>query len=128
MRYFLSALALLATTQMASADQFIATFLNPNHPNALNIEITQFDAGGATLDTDQRRLARVGAGQSTWAVLLETTAARVCVTLRGNERITGGQAMLRAGGQAALQVTSGGRTACTPGNPFNLELVIVNFE
>jgi len=128
MRYFISALVLLATTQMASADQFIATFLNPNHPRALNIEIIQYDADGATLDTDRRRLARVGAGQSTWAVILETDAARVCVTLRGSERITGGQALLKAGGQEALQITSGGRTTCAPGSPFDLDLIIVNFE
>ena len=128
MRLFFSAFLLLATVQTASADQFIATFMNPNHPRSLNIEITQFDAGGATLDTDRRRLARVGPGQSTWAVILESNAARVCVTLRGSERITGGQALFENGGQQELQVASGGRTTCAPGSPFDLDLIIVNFQ
>jgi len=128
MRLLLSAFLLMAMAQTASADQFIATFLNPGHPRTLNIEITQFSASGATLDADRRRLARVGAGQSTWAVILETNAARVCVTLRGSERITGGQALLKNGGQQALQVTSDGRTTCAPGNPFDLDLIIVNFQ
>jgi hypothetical protein len=128
MRLVISALLLLATAQTASADQFIATFMNPNHPRNLRIEITQFDANGATLDTDRRRLARVGPTQSTWAVILESTAARVCVTLRGSERITGGQALLENGGQQPLQVSSGGRTTCAPGSPFDLDLIIVNFE
>ncbi len=128
MRLFLSALLLFATVQTASADQFIATFLNPNHPRSLSIEITQFNAGGTTLDTDRRRLARVGAGQSTWAVILESDTARVCVTLRGSERITGGQALMKDGSQQDLQVTSGGRTTCAPGSPFDLDLIIVNFQ
>lgn len=128
MRIFISALLFFATVQTANADQFIATFLNPNHPRSLNIEITQFSAGGATLDTDRRRLARVGAGQSTWAVILDSNAARVCVTLRGSERITGGQALMENGSQQALQVTSNGRTTCAPGSPFDLDLIIVNFQ
>ena len=128
MRLFISALLLFATVQTASADQFIATFLNPNHPRSLSIEIAQFSASGATLDTDRRRLARVGAGQSTWAVILESDTARVCVTLRGSERITGGQALMKDGSQQDLQVTSGGRTTCAPGSPFDLDLIIVNFQ
>ena len=128
MRLFIATLLLLATAETAIADQFIATFLNPDHPRTLNIEITQYDAGGATLDADRRRLARVGAGQSTWAVILETNTARVCVTLRGSERITGGQALMKNGSQQELQVSSGGRTTCAPGSPFDLDLIIVNFQ
>ncbi len=128
MRLLISAALLLASAHMATADQFIATFTNPSHPRTLNITMTQFGSGGQTLDTDRRRLARVGPTRSTWAVILNSNTTRVCVSLRGSERVSGGTAMLANGRQQALQVTSDGRTACPTGNPFDLDLIIVEFQ
>lgn len=128
MRLLFSAFLVLLSVQTASADQFIATFMNPSHPRNLNITITQLGANGATLDIDRRRLARVGPTQSTWAVILDSNTASICVSLRGNQRITGGSALLANGGSQALQVSSDGRTVCPAGNPVDLDLVIINFQ
>ncbi len=128
MRIGIAALLLLLSAQTALADQFIATFMNPNHPRNLNITITQLDSGGNTLDTDRRRLARVGPTQSTWAVIVERNAHRVCVTLRGSERATDATVMLSGGRQAQAQITDSGRQICPNADPADIEIVIINFQ
>ena len=128
MRLALSALLLLGSAHIASAEQFIATFLSPSHPNTLNIQITQFDASGGTIDTERQRIARIGAGQSTWAVNMLPSAARVCVSLRGSQRITSARALMENGSEQALAATSDGRTTCTPGSLSNLDMIVVNFD
>ena len=128
MRIFITAAALLLSGQAALADQFIATFMNPQHPRNLSISISQLDAGGSTINTDNRRLARVGPTQSTWAVIVERNAARVCVSMRGNERITDATAMLAGGGSESVRVTGSGQQICPAADPEDIEIVIINFE
>ncbi len=132
MRKYLTIMAFLASAGAASADQFIATFLNPNHPRNLNITITQMDASGGVLDTDRRRLARVGANQSTWAVILERNAARVCVTLRGGAQATGGTVSLNNGRSQPLRVgqeiTSNGQQICPAADPGDIGIAIINWQ
>lgn len=128
MRLYLAALALALSAQGALADQFIATFMNPNHPAALPISITQLNASGGAISTDNRRLARVGPTQSTWAVILDTAAARVCVTLSGSERATDATAMLSGGRSESVQISDGGRQICPAADPADIEIMIVNFR
>jgi len=128
MRITLAALALMLSAPAALADQFIATFSNPNHPRALNIAITQLNSSGGTISTDNRRLARVGTDRSTWAVILDNSAARVCVTLRGNETATSATAMLSGGQTENVQITSNGRQMCPAADPGNIEILLVSFQ
>jgi len=127
MRFPLSALALVFSAQAALADQFIATFMSPDHPRNLRIGITQLNSSGSTIDQVNERIARVGPTQSTWAVLLEPGAARVCVTMRGNERATSATAMLSGGRQETVQIANGGQQICPAANPADIEIVIINF-
>jgi hypothetical protein len=128
MRFTIAAAMLFLSAQTALADQFIATFMNPSHPRNLNIGITQLNGSGGTISTDNRRLARVGPTQSTWAVILDRNVARVCVTLRGNERATDATAMLSGGRQEAVQITNNGRQICPAADPGDIEIVIINFQ
>ena len=84
MRAILFVLSLFAMAQSAAADQFIATFMNPNHPRNLNITITQMDAGGGT--TTRRRCGG-------------TAACHGCAAVRRN-----GGAPARRGGEAVVAV------------------------
>ncbi len=132
MRLTLAALALMATTGTAVADQFIATFFNANHPRNLRITMTQFDAAGQQIDSERRRLARVGPTQSTWAVILQSNVARACVSLTGNERATGGTVSLNNGQSQTLRVgheiTQNGQQICPSADPNDIGIVIINFE
>lgn len=128
MRIKLAALALMLSAPAAFADQFIATFSNPNHPRSLQIAITQLNASGGTISTDNRRLARVGADRSTWAVILDGNAARVCVTLRGNETATEATAMLSGGRSETVAITSNGRQMCPAADPADIDIMLVSFE
>lgn len=128
MRIKLAALALILSAPAAMADQFIATFSNPNHPRNLRIAITQLDANGGTISTDNRRLARVGADRSTWAVILDNNTARVCVTLRGNETATDATAMLSGGRSETVAITSNGHQMCPAADPGDIEILLVNFR
>ena len=128
MRIRLAALALLLSAPAALADQFIATFSNPSHPRNLNIPITQLNASGGTISTDNRRLARVGPDRSTWAVILDRNAARVCVTLRGNETATDATAMLSGGRAESVAITNNGRQMCPNADPEDIEILLVNFQ
>lgn len=128
MRCMITAIALLLSAQTALADQFIATFSNPSHPRNLRIAITQLNAAGATIDTDNRRLARVGPDRSTWAVILQSGAARVCVTLRGNETATSATAMLAGGRTETVPITNNGRQMCPAADPADIEILLVSFQ
>ena len=128
MRLKLAALALMLSAPAALADQFIATFSNPSHPRNLQIAITQLNASGATISTDNRRLARVGPDRSTWAVILDGSTARVCVTLRGNETATEATAMLSGGRSETVQITGNGRQMCPAADPGDIEILLVSFQ
>ncbi|MGI3183612.1 hypothetical protein [Nioella aestuarii] len=128
MRIRLAAFALLLTAPAAFADQFIATFSNPSHPRNLNISITQLNSAGGTISTDNRRIARVSSDRSTWAVILDNSTARVCVTLRGNETATDATAMLSGGRTETVAITNNGRQMCPSADPGDIEILLVSFQ
>lgn len=128
MRLFLALTLVALSSQSAMADQFIAMFNSPNHPRSLPITITQLDAAGNTLDTDNRSLRRTGPTRSTWAVILRSNVSRVCVTLRGTERATSATTMLGGGATSAPQISSGGAQICPTDAPGNIDMLMINFE